>query len=350
MTFKGSSDELEATEIVPTLDTPISKGKNAIWCASFQAAWKALEELTGEQITFEERSQTAKSLNDGADPRPHIPPAALYVATGWNQKGITNQIQSDLKQKFPNKESPTFTGILPESFVAYAYIEASVKFQLPYDQNRRPLVFTESGGKEVEIESFGLSAENHNGQDRLWDQPRVLFRKGEPRELNFEFAIDLCSNSFPSQIVVARISREPTLAAALARIEKQITETRELIGLEAMRLHQIQSMDTLLVPDFHWSISHQFAELQGKTFTNRELKGQRMDVAQQDVLFRLDKSGAALRSEAKAQATGIPALFFLDRPFLVYMKKRDAKMPYFVMWVDNAELMRLWQDAGKAKH
>jgi hypothetical protein len=27
------------------------------------------------------------------------------------------------------------------------------------------------------------------------------------------------------------------------------------------------------------------------------------------------------------------------RPFFLYMKKRGAKHPFFVMWVDNAELL-----------
>jgi hypothetical protein len=348
LSLNKSSEELNATVVVATLDAPIPNGKNAIWCASFQAAWKALEELAGESIAFEESSGVAKSLNDAMDPRPHVPQGALYAAAGWNQNGITKQIQNDLKQRFPNKTQPTFPGILPESIVAYAYLEADVRFSLPYDQNRRPLVFTESGGNKVEVESFGLSAANHNGQDKLWDQPHVLFRKGEPGEHNFAFAIDLCSNSFPSQIVVARTARESTLAAALAHIEKEIAETRELVGLEAVRLHKIQSIDTLVVPDFHWAIANHLTDLEGKTFTNKKLKAQRMDVAQQDILFRLDKSGAALRSEAKVYASGIPTDFFLDRPFLVFMKKRGAEMPYFAMWVDNAELMRSWQSAPQS--
>jgi len=278
-----------------------------------------------------------------------VPTNSLYVAVGWNQKGITNQIQSELKQRFPNRKPPTFPGILPDSFVAYAYLEANVKFSLPYDQNRRPLVFTESDGQRVKVESFGLSAENHGERDKLWDQAYVLFRKGEPSERNFEFAIDLCSNSYPNQIVVARIARESTLAGAFARIAKELGETRELTGLDAVRLHKLQFMDRLLVPDFHWAISHRFAEIEWKTFANNTLKTQPIDVAQQDVLFRLDRSGAALRSETKAYATGVPTAFSLDRPFLVYMKKRGAEMPFFVMWVDNAELMRLWQGDNDAK-
>ena len=36
--FDGSSEQLQKTIIVPTLDTPMPGGKNVIWCASFQLA------------------------------------------------------------------------------------------------------------------------------------------------------------------------------------------------------------------------------------------------------------------------------------------------------------------------
>ena len=34
--FDGSSQELERTVVVPTLDTPFADGVSAIWCCSFQ--------------------------------------------------------------------------------------------------------------------------------------------------------------------------------------------------------------------------------------------------------------------------------------------------------------------------
>ena len=74
-----------------------------------------------------------------------------------------------------------------------------------------------------------------------------------------------------------------------------------------------------------------------------------MDIAQQDILFRLNRTGAILKSEAKAAYTGIPTQFYLDRPFLIYVKKRNAPMPFFAMWVDNAELLRVWQGFGEGK-
>ncbi|HZT82935.1 MAG TPA: hypothetical protein VFA26_22075 [Gemmataceae bacterium] len=43
-TFDDTSDRLERTVVLPTLDSPIPEGKSAIWCVSFQLAWNRLKD------------------------------------------------------------------------------------------------------------------------------------------------------------------------------------------------------------------------------------------------------------------------------------------------------------------
>ncbi len=119
--FEGDSGKLEATEIVATLDAAIRPGENTVWCASFQAAWKALEtEVAGEPLTLEGDPAEAVALAASRDPRPHIPEESLCAAAGWNNKGIMDRITEELAQKFPRKPAPVFRGITPNSFVAYS--------------------------------------------------------------------------------------------------------------------------------------------------------------------------------------------------------------------------------------
>ncbi len=345
--FNGPSDKLKATEIVPTLDTPIPPGKNAIWCASFQAAWKALEkDLAQEPISLEGSPEAATLLNKAVDPRPLIPSEALYVATGWKQNGIIEQIRTNLHQRFPGKEPPTFPGIADNSFVAYSYLEANAKFSLPYFQNRKPFAFVDARAQTNGIKSFGIRPEDDYAYFGLRRQLAILFRTGYKTLGGLEFAIDLCADSSPSQIVVARIDREPTLAAALARVEREANDLTSLTKTnpsEAEYVKRFGPNDVLLVPDLFWQIQHRFSDLERRAFGNPKLGGQRLDIAQQDILFHLSRNGAELRSESKTEMMPVPTYFVLDRPFLIYMKKRGAQMPYFVMWVDNAELLSPWQ-------
>jgi hypothetical protein len=354
MTFDGPSTGLKATEIVPTLDTPLPENRNAIWCVSFISAWKALsEDLAEGPVRLDGEPPAADLLNQAADPRSSVPEGTMYVATGWNHEGVIDRIRDDLKTAFPGKPMPEFPGIMDNSFVAYAYIEANLKFTLPYCQSDDPLTFTDSLGNQAQVNAFGILPEDSNSQMRLRRQAQILFMKGgdsmfgqpvEPPSLPFEFALDLCEDSSPSQIIVAVIQREPTLAAALERIENEIAGYGKAQDDQYAIIQQEPgASDVLLVPDMVWQITHRFVELENRRFQNPGLDQQSLDVAQQDISFRLSRSGAELRSEAKDayQSMGKNE-FILDRPFLVCMRKRGETTPYFVMWVDNAELLSPW--------
>jgi hypothetical protein len=72
--------------------------------------------------------------------------------------------------------------------------------------------------------------------------------------------------------------------------------------------------------------------------------------AKQYIKFQLDESGARLESLAEGAAFALddedqdrpperPRLFVFDRPFLLALQQRNAEVPYFVLWVANAELL-----------
>ncbi len=336
MTFNTVLQDLKQTQIVPTLDYPVEKGKNVIWCASFLCAWKTLQrDILGSPIDLQGEIKQSKLLNDNPDIRPTIPEECLFATSGWVLKGIVDEINKTLKERFPSKPPVTFPGIVQESFVTYAYLEASIRFALPYFQNREPLIFIDSAGKKSNINSFGIRPQDDYAYYKLRKQTAILYSKRNEQYEIEEFAMDLCRASRPSQIVIAKMAPLRTLSATIDFVEQQASLTKKHKG--------IGPNDVLLVPDIYFSLTHHFAELEGKVFNDEKLKGQRLDVAQQDILFRLDRSGAELKSESKMYCLPIPTYFVLDGPFLIYMKKRDVRMPYFAMWVDNTEFLQMWK-------
>ena len=91
-----------------------------------------------------------------------------------------------------------------------------------------------------------------------------------------------------------------------------------------------------------FSENHEFVELQGgdKIIENPgEFQGLFILKAGQSIRFRLDRSGATVTSEAQTFPAAIPREFIVDRPFLIVIKRRSAEQPYFVAWIDNAELL-----------
>ncbi|MBI5092465.1 MAG: hypothetical protein HZB26_08475 [Candidatus Hydrogenedentes bacterium] len=346
LSFDGDSQGLKATQIVPTLDTPIEKGKNVIWCATFAAGWKQLQQkVTNGPVNLTDAAEVCARLNAAPDPAPTMPPEAFYANAGTADKGIVEAIQQDMRKQFPDHRLRPFDGILPGSFVLYSYLRVRVPFKVPYFDNREPLVFTDSSGVATEVRSFGLRKEDGDRYGSLRRQARYIMEKwgegivkGHPQRVREEFAIDLCADSSPCQIVVARVPLAETLAAIVDGLDRSIAAApRTESG------HGLGGNDILLVPDMFWKFEHHFRELENRALENQELSGQSVSVALQDIQFRLDKSGAELWSESQSHWASAPAVDpILDGPFLLYIKKRGEAMPFFVMWIDNAELLQRW--------
>jgi hypothetical protein len=337
LSFDGDSDRLQQTVVVPTLDSPIPEGKSAVWCVSFQLAWNRLkEDLAREPIQLTNAQPLADRLNAAHHSENDLAPDAVYAAAGVAKDGVVERIRAEMASKFPRTPSPQFD-VPPDGAVAYAYLEASARYDYPFFENDEPFLFTDSAGKQTAIGSFGIREKDDYAYNQLREQVEILYapRGALWREQEIpEFIVDPCKTSQPYQIVLALVNRKPTLADTLAEVEQKIAAQPAP--------ERLRQRDTLLVPNIAWNVSHRFNELEGKDkqFLNPALQGLYLDTALQTIRFRLDRSGAELASEAKMIVKPSASFFHVNRPFLVYMKKRGGTQPFFVMWVDNAELLQ----------
>jgi hypothetical protein len=339
LTFDGTSDQLQQTVIVPTLDSPIPDGKSAIWCASFQLAWNRLrDDVVKEPIQLKNAQLIADRLNRAEQSEADVDADGLYAAAGLAKDGIVKRIQSEMRARFPTVPTPDLN-VPPDGAVAYAYLRAATKYEYPFFENGEPFMFKDSTGKETAVGSFGIREKDDYAYERLREQVQILYRPREDSRSGLEvpeFILDLCRTSQPYQIVLARIDRKPTLEETLADIDQKLAKkTTDSF------VRQVGPNDALLVPNMAWRMRHRFKELEGrdKEFLNPALQRLYLDGAMQTIEFRMDRSGAELASESKILVKPRASFYYVNRPFLVYMKKRDSKHPFFVAWVENAELL-----------
>ncbi|HEY8504660.1 MAG TPA: hypothetical protein VIL46_08760 [Gemmataceae bacterium] len=331
--FDGPSTQLRETVVVPTLDTPLPEGKSAVWCASSQLGWNTLRrDVVGEPVRLSGAQEIADRLNRFEFPGDALSAEAYYAAAGLVRDGIAEKIRGDMAERFPDVPAPKFGE--GNVAVAYAYLRASVRFRLPYYEDR--LVFTDPGGRQTGVWAFGIREEDAYAAERLREQVEVLFISEEfdHRDAPLECALDLCKDSSPYQVVVARVGKQETLAATVAAVQERARKRSD-----GEYLSRFRPADELLVPVMVWKIEHHFEELEGKSFENESLKGLPLDTVLQVISFRLDKSGGDLAAEWRSEVKAGPRRFHFDRPYLVYMKKRGAEQPFLAMWVENAELM-----------
>ncbi|MGD8450864.1 MAG: hypothetical protein PVJ57_03520 [Phycisphaerae bacterium] len=341
--FEGDSTALKSTVIVPTLDTPVPEGKSAVWCAAFELAWTRLkEDVVKDAIKVAGAGVVADRLNASTVSADDLTPEAYYATAGVVSEAFIGSVQQELADRFPGETPPEMDH--EDVLAALAYLKVSVPFTIPFFDNTAEFVFNDGGGGQTAVTSFGIRPNDEYAYRRLREQVRVLYAKppdspsgglANGRMTHAEFAIDPCRTTEPFQIVLAVVPRGDTLAATLADLESKIENWSPKYNVE------FGLRDVLLIPNTVWKITHHFDELEGQSrlLLNPGFDTLWIETAMQTIEFKLDRSGAELDAQVGLKARPIPTDYVFDRPFLIYMKKRGAEHPFFVMWVDNAELL-----------
>jgi hypothetical protein len=318
------------------------KGQNVIWCASFQLAWDRLgKDVVHAPPDVLHAEKVAERLNRNTFPESDVSADSYYAAAGWCRDGIVENIRQEMQRRFHHLPTIAEIDHPMNDIVAYGYLEVGIPFSVPYFENPAPLAFEDGAGKKTNVSSFGVNFSKPSTEQTpglpLCQQVRVLHCAVDDRMRTTEFAIDPCRESSPNQVILARVPAEATLQATWKSLEKRMADyPRQRFAEPKFEL------DTLLVPNLAWDLTHHFAELEGfdKHLKNKGFENLFLLHAIQGICFRLDRSGAALRSEALlSPASGMPRTFIFDRPFFIFVRKRDRGVPFFALHVANAELL-----------
>jgi len=352
------SNSLKQTVVVATLDCPLPEHKNAIWCTTFQMAWDKLkQDIIGEPIQIPEAQELADRLNRSQFPTGSIEERSYYTAAGFVKNGVIEQIQKEMGRRFPSEPVPTFDGTYktsPGDILAYAYLNVDVSFQHPYCTCERGLGFTNSAGAQTNVTAFGAQPSEPGqarGIEAIRDQVEVLYYDSDGSSDPPQFAVDLSRETQPYQVILACMPHCDTLGEAARTLQDKMAAFRNAPNHQGQR--RLQSGDTLIVPNVLYKLTHHFRELLGKHLGNPKWDGYFFVEALEKIDFTLSRTGIVLKSEARVQATKSAApmearpLHF-DRPFLICVQKREPNAtPFFLMWVDNAELMKSYQSGDK---
>ena len=335
-TFADDSSKLERTVILPAMNTPIIPNRNIVWCSSFQLAWNEMKDMVIKNpIQVSGAEGISQRLNNANQQKSDLSEDSYYVAAGKTSDNIQEKIRSDMARRFPSVEVPEFGP--NDVLVAFSYLETYVKFREPYRQYDKAMFFTDSAGNRTPVNSFGVWDGFQRRYRPLCKQIDILYCKMDEDDGVIEFALDLCKHTEPYQLVVAITEPNESLEHTILELQRKIKSFQK----DAANTHlaQFDKVDILQVPEMYWDITHHFAELEGKFLSNDGYQSLWISKALQMIRFRLDRTGALLESKATFAVGAIPKIFSLDRPFLIYLRKRDADQPFFAMWVDNAELL-----------
>lgn len=330
---KATIEQPDSTTVTPVLDYPIETGENLVFCATVHLAWDKLEVEIGTPVQLEKSIDAQKELNK--ENYSNLIDKEDYIALYGNSEEVRAEITSQMQEKFGEKPDELPTG---GSYILYSYLWKYLPFKTPF--NTGTIQFNNQ-----KVSSFYGNCYEMNEQGDLIFYSVVDdlegFEKGE-------FILRINSEDNREEIIIAQVQSQHTLKATYEKVNKMVNRGRFGVKVydetrqKSATIHfpiRMNEATYFEVPKFDFQIHHRFEELEGNHFIQIDKS---IDIAEQSIRFKLDEYGALTKSYFTAtDSTSLFPFpdFKVQDQFLIYIKQKDAELPYLAIWVDNAAIL-----------
>jgi hypothetical protein len=313
------ASKLAKTSVVATVAAEIGKRRNLVWCVTMQLAWKELEKAVGGPVVLEPMPELARRFNETALESGVLDEASYVARAG---RSIEKAILEEIEKKFQGKVKPRLLG---GDTVAYALLHKQLPFEWAF--NRFGEYHLRFGS--LSVESFGIEQFDYDDEAEMKMAEQVLIMDYVNEN---DFVIELKVAGKKDCLILAKTPPKKTLAETVASVLERHSKGKA---------GPLKSMEDFYVPVIDFEITKDFEEFSGARFVceNPDLKGRALAGARQLTRFRLDEKGAVIECESSYYLGETPRSFVFDKPFLVLLKRRKAKTPYFALWIANGELL-----------
>ncbi|WP_018342703.1 hypothetical protein [Cytophaga aurantiaca] len=301
--------KVKSTEFILTLENKLSDSLNSIYSPTMLFAWQEIKNYYKTPIEISpENSLDFKLIN-----------------------------RSNTFQNVLNKDEYETTVSFIDGIEVSAYFKKALPFVLPFHTQDEPLDFNRS-----KVRSFGLNYPDNE----LHDYFQILYYLDDDH-----FAIKLFPADTSSEIILAKgINISGTFSDLVVSTNNWIKKgDKEKNIKEKLWRYGFQNGDHLIIPAIKFNIGTNYPSLEGQSFTSGSTPHAIVKTYQQTA-FIFDEYGAIIESEATITCDTtcvlptpvekpIPKQMIFDKPFVIFIKKKDSPNPYFAMKVMNAELM-----------
>ena len=322
----AGAEELSNTLVTPHLECPIPEGTNVLWCATIQVAWNELCDLVGGPVQLKPKEQDADILNRKQITADVLDPSSFVALAGLGPKTIT-RIKKELKERFSGAARPKLlpTTIPEDVWLAYAYLFQYLPFEYAFTKMEYPFKFSQEP-----VNSFGILQylpDDEQNEALMARQVLVYDYRN-----NNDFIVELIPKNREHRIILACVPPENSLAKLVTEVNARISGKRP---------KRLAESGTLKIPVIDFEVLKRYSQFVWRQIvtSNPEINGTRIEIAMQSIRFKLDEKGAVLKSEASFASSASSQDLIFDKPFLVLLMKQKARLPYFALWVANAELL-----------
>lgn len=291
-----------------TPENAIPAGKNAVYAPAFLFAWDKIKTALGAPVEI-----TAQQSPD-------------FILLN-NSHGFEKSLDS--------------TEYTAETLVDGKMIEARVFFnkKLPFatvlHRWSNPIAFANK-----EVTAFGLEY----ADKEISSQFSMLYYKSDE-----EFILRLQPKDSTQEIILCKGLRNRSSLGSL----QQECDSLILAGKQASAittnsaLYTINRGDRIGIPVIRFNLDTRYQSLLNQTFRSGADNYTITEAYQRTALI-LEEHGAVAESEAVAVVDSVtaavpafdrPKFLLFNKPFFLLLRKKEVAAPYFMLWIENAELL-----------
>jgi hypothetical protein len=326
-----SAESLKHTLVVPHLEQPIVPNQTVVYCGTFQLAWNSLVDFAQSPIQLSPEHSWIEILNRRALSAKDLDAESFVAVAGRAEDGILHKIRSELEVKFGAEGKAVPLSAPATGWVAFAFLAKDLEFRVAFERLKYPIAL---GGAKVTCFGIDQVDRGQENKRKAAEQVRVFDYEGEN-----DFIVELVTKAQDDRLILAKIPPERTLGLTIQAVE------RRLKGSEPKDLPMLSE---LAIPVHDWQIRRFYTEFQGRRLVSRDARiNGTIAIAEQMTRFKLTEKGVKLRSLGLL-ASGPGRRFVFDRPHLIMLRRKDASVPYFAMWVAHPEILMKHKQAERS--
>ena len=310
-------------EIQPTMYSR-SNAQDRVWVGTFQLVWNEfMDKIIFNPIRFREGTPTiVHELNRQSFTENDLSEKSYYTYVGKVTKNTKRNISKAIKKKFKETsdllDKFTFEPRNDKYFI-YAMLKKDFEFINEFNKLGKSIF-----GEDDTAEYFGIDKKSDNN---LCKGVKVLFYNSHK-----DFAVTLKTKDNEEVYLYKNNANKSFnyLYADMLKKEKAFKGETDF-----------RDIDELKIPNIKFYVEKTFEELSGKRIMGTNLV---IDKAMETVKFNMNNKGAELKSEAAMSIMTcslpdpnkvVPRMFFFDDTFVIFLKEKKAKKPYFALRIND---------------
>jgi len=305
-------DTLQSSAFVPTLENQLPQNKNVVYTPAFLYAWNELRESSNGPLKVPAGNTDLQLVNTSESYKGTLSPDEY--ATSVYKNGNSLRIWAAFKKGLPFKDN------MDTSENGFKFNGTSVK-------------------------AFGMP----HFSDKITERINILYYENDDT-----FIISITPKDEREEIILAKgFNTGDSFKDVLQQIKQSTLygEKERTNGNSAWKYY-LSYEDVVLIPIMRFNYAANYYSIVNQIIVagNDEL---RVDTAKQRNAFVIDEHGAKVESEATIAVSAAAApppppgenekphikKILLDKEFVILLKKKTTDFPYFMMRVNNTDIM-----------